>query len=94
MQKAHSHLQRYWKSHWGPLLGIATGLFFIGLQWSSPHVGDPCSRLGDVAQEWRIGVPARQIMCVATVDDKLLYDRPIMPQQRRTKLAALNQSEY
>jgi hypothetical protein len=95
MQQARAHLQRYWKSHWGPLAGIVTGLFFIGLQWSSPHVGDPCSRLGEVAQEWRIGVPARQVMCVATVDDKLVYDRPIMPQQHRTKLASASRySDY
>ena len=89
MWKTSVHLQRYWKSHWGPLLGIVTGLFFVGLQWTSPHVGDPCSRLGQVAQEWRVGFPARQVMCVATVDGQLVYDRPIMP--RRNKVALLSQ---
>ena len=89
MRKASIQLRHYWQSHWGPLAGIVTGLFFIGLQLSSPHVGDACARLGDVAQEWRIGFPARQIMCVATVEGQLVYDRPIMP--RRTRVASLNQ---
>lgn len=89
MLNASIHLRRYWKSHWGPVAGIVTGLLFIGLQLSSPHVGDPCNRLGEVAQEWRIGSPARQVMCVATVDGNLVYDRPIMA--HRTKIASLNQ---
>ena len=88
MRKASIQLRHYWQSHWGPVAGIVTGVFFIGLQLSSPHVGDACARLGDVAQEWRIGLPARQIMCVATVEGQLVYDRPIMP--RRTKVAALS----
>ena len=89
MQKASSQIRRYWKSHWGPLAGIITGLFFIGLQWSSPHIGDPCGQLGQVAREWRIAFPARQVMCVATIDGGLVYDRPMMP--HKTKLAALSQ---
>jgi hypothetical protein len=87
MRKARSHLRGYWKSHWGPLAGILTGLFFIGLQWSSPHPGVPCSSLGQIAQEWRIGFPARRLMCVATIDGQLVYSRPMI--QRKTKLASL-----
>ncbi len=91
MLKASIQLRQYCRSYWGPLAGIITGLFFIGLQLSSPHVGDSCSRLGEVAQEWRIGLPTRGLMCIATIDGQLVYDRPIMPPPPRTKVAALNQ---
>ena len=78
-----------WRRNWGLVAGIVTGLFLIALQWSSPHVGDPCSRLGEIAQERRIGFPARRLMCVATIEGNLVYDRPILAP--RTKLASLNQ---
>lgn len=78
-----------WRRHWGLMAGIVTGLLFIALQWSSPHVGEPCSRLGEITQERRIGLPARRLMCVATVDGNLVYALPMMPP--RTKLASLNE---
>jgi hypothetical protein len=89
MWNASLQLRHYCKRNWGAVAGISTGVFLIALQLSSPHVGDSCGRLGQVAQEWRIGFPARQIMCVATTEGDLVYDRPIMP--RRTKDAAANQ---
>ena len=83
MWKTSIQLRRYWKSHWGPVAGIVTGLVIIAVQLGSPHAGEPCGRLGEVVQEWRIALPQRRLMCVATVEGQLVYGRPIVPPKNK-----------
>ncbi|MBV9150252.1 MAG: hypothetical protein JO008_10745 [Alphaproteobacteria bacterium] len=49
------------------------------MQLTTAHVGDGCTHLGQIAEEWRIGLPARQVMCIATTDGDLVYDRFVAP---------------
>ncbi|HEY4821040.1 MAG TPA: hypothetical protein VIH62_09345 [Xanthobacteraceae bacterium] len=82
MWKTTAHLRHQAKSHWGPLAGLLTGLMFVLVQLTTAHVGDSCGRLGQIAEEWRIGLPARQVMCVATLDGDLVYDRFVAPTRK------------
>ena len=82
MWKTTAQLRRQAQSHWGPLAGLLTGLMFILVQLTSAHVGDSCRRLGKISEEWRIGLPARQVMCVATIEGDLVYDRFVSPARR------------
>ena len=82
MWKTTAHLRHQCKSHWGPLAGLLTGLMFVLVQLTTAHVGDNCTRLGQIAEEWRIGLPARQVMCVATLDGDLVYERFVAPTRK------------
>jgi hypothetical protein len=82
MWKTTAHLRHQVKSHWGPLAGLLTGLMFVLVQLTTAHVGDSCGRLGQIAEEWRIGLPARQVMCVATLDGNLVYDHFLAPARK------------
>lgn len=91
MWKTADHLRRQCKSHWGPLAGLLTGLMFVLVQLTTAHVGDSCVRLGQIAEEFRIGLPARQVMCVATIDGNLVYDRFIGSSRQPSRQTALLQ---
>jgi hypothetical protein len=82
MWKTTALLRHQCKSHWGPLGGLLTGLMFVLVQLTTAHVGDNCKRLGQIAEEWRIGLPARQVMCVATLDGDLVYERFVAPSRK------------
>jgi hypothetical protein len=88
MWKTTAHLRHQVKSHWGPLAGLLTGLMFVLVQLTTAHVGDSCKRLGQIAEEWRIGLPARQVMCVATLDGDLVYERFVAPSRRQSNQTA------
>src|ERR1700730_4876420 len=75
MRHAAYQFRHRWQSHWGLFAGLLTGLMFMTVQWASPHVGGECGRLGPVEEEWRIGLPARHVMCVATTGGDLVFDR-------------------
>jgi hypothetical protein len=91
MWKTADQFRRQCKSHWGPLAGLLTGLLFVLVQLTTAHVGDSCRQLGQIAEEFRIGLPARQVMCVATVDGNLVYDRFVAPSHPPTRQASLLQ---
>ena len=91
MRHAAYQLRHRWQSHWGLYAGLLTGLMFVTVQWASPHVGGECGRLGQVEEEWRIGLPARHVMCVATTGGDLVYDRIVMPQKPAHQTASLIQ---
>ena len=91
MRNAAYPYRHRWQSHWGLYAGVLTGLMFMTVQWASPHVGGECGRLGQVEEEWRIGLPARHVMCVATTDGELVYDRFVMPQRLAPQTASLIQ---
>ena len=80
MWKASQQLRRYWHSHWGLIAGILTGLVLAGAEAAAPHVGDDCAALGEVVREWRVGLPGRPIMCVATTQGQLVYAPVILPE--------------
>jgi hypothetical protein len=61
-----------------PLLGIAIGMtLFLGVHAIGPHPGQACSRLGQVTEEWELGASTRPLICGATLDGDLLYERAI-----------------
>jgi len=91
MWKTADHLRRQCKSHWGPLAGLLTGLMFVLVQMTTSHVGDSCTRLGQVAEEFRFGLPARQVMCIATTDGNLVYDRFVALTRQSGRQTALLQ---
>jgi hypothetical protein len=91
MWKTADHLRRRCKSHWGPLAGLLTGLMFVLVQLTTVHVGDGCTRLGQIAEEFRIGVPARQVMCIATTDGNLVYDHFVSSARQPGRQTALLQ---
>ena len=84
MWKTQDYLRRYWPNLQIPLLGIAIGMvLFLGVRAISPHPGESCTRLGQVREEWELGMPSRPLMCVATVDGDLRYGRVIQPEKKR-----------
>jgi hypothetical protein len=91
MRHAAYQFRHRWQSHWGLYAGLFTGAMFMTVQWASPHVGGECGRLGQVEEEWRIGLPARHVMCVATTDGDLVYDRFVMPEKPVRQTASLIQ---
>jgi hypothetical protein len=91
MWKTSYLLRQHWRSHWGLSAGVATGLLLMAAQWLSPHVGEECGRLGQVAEEWRIGLPAQHVICVATLDGDLVYDRLAVPHKQTRQSASLLQ---
>jgi len=67
-----------------PLLGLTIGVaLFVAVQNVSSHPGQKCGQLGQVEEEWEIGLPSRHLMCVATIDGDLVYDRFVIPPHKR-----------
>ncbi|HTZ37319.1 MAG TPA: hypothetical protein VMB84_14905 [Stellaceae bacterium] len=86
MLKAQTYFQTYLRRHWPnmrvALLGLTTGAaLFLGVRAVSPHPGESCSQLGQIAEEWELGAPTRHLLCVATLDGDLRYGRPITPEK-------------
>lgn len=78
--KTQEYIRRYWPNLQVALLGIVTGAtLFVGVRAISPHPGQSCAQLGQIKEEWELGTPARSLICVATLDGDLRYDRAIMP---------------
>jgi hypothetical protein len=89
--KAAYLIKRKWRSHWGLLAGVATGAVVVAAQSLGPHAGEGCGRLGQIEQEWRIGLPSRHVMCVANLDGRLVYDRLVLPPKPSRPAASLLQ---
>jgi hypothetical protein len=84
MRQAQTYLRRYWPNLQPALLGLAIGLvLFLGVRAVSPHPGDTCGQLGQIREEWEIGMPSRQLMCVATLDGDLRYGPMILPPAKK-----------
>ena len=91
MRQAQTYLQTYLRRHWPNLqaaaLGLAIGLtLFLGVRAVSPHRGEACSQLGQIREEWEIGMPTHPLMCVATLDGDLRYDHMILPPPKKKQL--------
>jgi hypothetical protein len=76
--KTQDYVRRHWPTLQIPLLGIAIGMtLFLGVRAISPHPGQSCGRLGQVAEEWELGASTRSLICSATLDGDLVYGRAI-----------------
>lgn len=83
MQKTQEYFRRHWPTFQVPLLGLATGMaLFLGVRAVSPHPGESCGQLGQMKEEWELGMPTQPLMCVATLDGDLRYGRVIMPEKK------------
>jgi len=77
--KTQDYVRRHWPTLQIPLLGIAIGMMlFLGVHAISPHPGQTCGRLGQVAEEWELGAATRPLICSATLAGDLVYGRAIM----------------
>ena len=86
MWKTQDYVRRHWPTFQIPLLGIAIGVtLFLGVRAVSPHPGQSCGRLGQISEEWELGMPTRPLICGATEDGDLIYGRAI----QETKQTAL-----
>jgi hypothetical protein len=86
MRQAQIYLRRHWPNLQAAALGLAIGLtVFLGVRALSPHRGETCTRLGQVSEEWEIGMPAQPLMCVATLDGDLRYDHMILPPKKHAQ---------
>lgn len=84
MWKTQEYLRRNWPNLQVPLLGMAIGMvLFLGIRAVSPHPGESCVQLGQVREEWELGMPSQPLMCVATVDGDLRYGRVILPPKKK-----------
>lgn len=73
-----------------PPCGIAIGAaLFLAVHAVSPHPGESCGNLGRTAEEWEIGMPATPLLCAATLDGDLRYQRMIVPPKRHREARAL-----
>lgn len=85
-QKTQDYIRRYWPNLQVALLGVATGVtLFAGVRAISPHPGQSCGQLGQIREEWELGMPSRTLICVATLDGDLRYGRAIMPERSARK---------
>ena len=83
LKKQEQQVRRHWPTFQVPLLGIAIGVtLFLGVRAVSPHPGESCGQLGQIAEEWELGAPTRPLICTATLDGELRYGRAIEPQKR------------
>jgi hypothetical protein len=81
--KTQEYMRRHWPSLKVPLLGLAIGItLFFAVSAISPHPGDSCVRLGQIAEEWQLGMPARPLICSATIDGDLRYNRAIIDEKK------------
>jgi hypothetical protein len=84
IREAQTYLQRHWPNLQAAALGLAIGLtLFLGVRVLSPHPGQSCAQLGQVREEWQIGMPTQPLMCVATLDGDLIYDHIILPPPKK-----------
>lgn len=83
MWKTQEYVRRHWPTLQIPLLGIAIGIMlFIGVYAMSPHPGQSCDRLGQIAEEWELGMPTHPLICSATLDGDLRYGRAIEDEKK------------
>ncbi len=83
MQKAQHYIRRYWPNCQVALLGLATGVtLFLGVRAISPHPGQSCGQLGQMVEEWELGMPSRPLICGAMLDGDLRYGRAITPARK------------
>jgi len=69
-----------------PVLGIAIGMMlFLGVRMVSPHPGQSCTQLGQMTEEWQLGMPTRSLICGASLNGDLRYDRTITEQRKITR---------
>jgi hypothetical protein len=82
--KTQAYFRRYWPNCQVAVLGIATGAtLFLGVHAVSPHPGQNCAQLGQLKEEWELGMSAQPLMCVATLDGDLRYDHIILPPPKK-----------
>ncbi|HXC30350.1 MAG TPA: hypothetical protein VNV38_20520 [Stellaceae bacterium] len=83
MWKTQDYMRRHWPTLQIPLLGIAIGIvLFFAVSTLSPHPGDTCGRLGQIAEEWQLGMPTRTLICSATISGDLRYNRAIIDEKK------------
>jgi hypothetical protein len=83
MWKTQDYVRRYWPSFQVPLLGIAIGMtLFLGVRILSPHPGQSCAQLGQIAEEWELGMSPRPLICSAMLDGDLRYSRAITNEKK------------
>jgi hypothetical protein len=81
--KTQAYIRRYWPNLQVALLGIATGAtLFLGVRAVSPHPGQSCGQLGQITEEWELGMPSRPLICMATLDGDLRYGRAIPAEKK------------
>ena len=86
MLKKQEYVRRYWPTLQIPALGIAIGMtLFLGVRAISPHPGQSCGQLGQITEEWELGMSTRPLICSATLDGDLRYGRAIT-QEKKTAL--------
>jgi hypothetical protein len=84
IREAQTYIQRHWPNLQAAGLGLAIGLtLFLGVRAISAHPGQGCSQLGQIREQWEIGMRSQPLMCVATLDGDLVYDRMILPPPKR-----------
>jgi hypothetical protein len=84
-QKTQAYIRRHWPNLQVAALGLATGItLFLGVRAISPHPGQSCGQLGQLKEEWELGMPSQKLMCVATLDGDLRYGRVIVPEKRHS----------
>ena len=82
MWKTQDYVRRHWPSLRVPVLGMAIGIMlFLGVRAISPHPGQSCEQLGQITEEWQLGLSARPLICVATIEGDLRYGRAIAPEK-------------
>jgi len=85
--KTQHYVRRHWPTLQIPLLGIAIGMtLFLGVRAISLHPGDSCGRLGQVSEEWELGMATRPLICSATLAGDLVYGRAIPDQKQATAI--------
>jgi hypothetical protein len=84
MQSKVRYLRKWYDTYIPvPLFGLAIGMgLFVLIRAISPHPGGPCLTLGQLTEEWELGMSTKRLMCVATLDGDLRYDHIIAPQKR------------
>lgn len=83
MWKTQDYVRRHWPSLQAPVLGITIGvMLFLGVRILSPHPGQACDRLGQITEEWQLGMPSRPLICSATLAGDLRYGRAIEDEKK------------
>jgi hypothetical protein len=81
--KTQDYMRRHWPTLQVPVLGIAIGVtLFLGVRALSPHPGQSCGQLGQIAEEWQLGMPTRTLICGATLEGDLRYGRVIADEKK------------
>jgi hypothetical protein len=81
--KTQDYVRRHWPTFQVPLLGIAIGMtLFLGVRAISPHPGQSCGELGQITEEWELGMPSRPLICGADIAGDLRYGRAIIAEKK------------